>query len=252
MTFYKTGGKNIYINYKATRPIQDRVNKNYNGSLAAAVKANALTRHDFQLLVRSWHDVKRVPVFGLVLMVCGEFTPLVVIALSNVVPWTCRIPRQINSDRQKLEKRRSISFRNLTLPPPTEAGVQNLKRMQLLHISWSLGLSSRAWDLLGGQYPGLPTFMLRRKAVKRVEYLSLDDGLILKDGGVGQMEIEEVRMACVERGIDAMGRNDKDLRGDLISWLKSAKQVPYEHLLLTRPSVWPSQRPKLEERKMIL
>ena len=159
---------------------------------------------------------------------------MVVIALSNVVPWTCRIPKQIESDRRKLEQRRAISFRNLTTEPPTEKGVGHLGRMQLLHISWSLGLSSRAWDWLGGQLPGLPDSILRRKVVRRVQYLEIDDGLIRKDGGVREMNVEEVRMALVERGIDILGKDELQLKADLNAWLRSREKVPAERLLLTR------------------
>ena len=178
--------------------------------------------------------MKRVPAFALVLIICGEFTPLVVIALTGIVPWTCRIPKQIDADRRKLEARRSISFRNLTAPPPERRGVELLERMQLLHISWSLGLSSKAWDWLGSQYPGLPNFILRKRVQNRIEYLEMDDRLIVQGGGVGDMEIEEVRMALVERGVNVLGRGDKELKGDLSAWLKSAEKVPVEKLLLTR------------------
>lgn len=154
--------------------------------------------------------------------------------MSNVVPWTCRIPKQINKDRSKLEERRSISFRNLTLPPPEAAGVQQLHRMQALHINWSLGLSSRMWDWLGGQLPGLPTGMLKRKVAKRVEYLEVDDALIEKHGGVGELSVEEVKLACVERGIDILSRSEKDIRADLAAWIESTGQAPYERLMLTR------------------
>jgi len=185
--------------------------------------------------------------FGLVFLICGEFTPLVVIALSNVVPWTCRIPKQIESDRRKLEQRRSISFRNLTLEPSSQPGVENLRRQQLIHISWSLGLSSKIWDWLGGQYPGLPTGILRGKVERKVRYLEMDDRLIREGGGVREMEGEEVRMACVERGINVLGRSEQDVRTDLGSWLRSAEVVPVERLLLTRPSVWPIQPVKKPE-----
>jgi hypothetical protein len=232
--FYKTGVKNIYYNFQAARPIQTLVDNKYKFSLSAAVAANALTRSELQLLVRNWHDMKRVPAFALVLIICGEFTPLVVIALTGIVPWTCRIPKQIDSDRRTLEDRRSISFRNLTVPPPEGKGVEGLERMQLLHISWSLGLSGKAWDWLGGQYPGLPNFILRKRVQKRIEYLEMDDRLIVQGGGVGDMEIEEVRMALVERGVNVIGRGDKELKGDLNAWLKSAEKVPVERLLLTR------------------
>jgi hypothetical protein len=236
LAFYKTGVKNIYHNFRASRPIQARINTQYNSSLRAAVAANALTRRDFQLLVRNWHDVKRVPVFALVFAVCGEFTPLVVVFLSSVVPWTCRIPKQVNGDRRKLEERRRVSFRNLTVPPleGKEGGVKALVRMQLLHVSWSLGLSSSAWDWLGGRLPGLPTFLLRRKVARRVDYLDMDDSLIGVGGGVEKMQDDECRMACVERGIDVLGRKDEDLRRDLEAWLQSRGKFSIEHLLLTR------------------
>jgi hypothetical protein len=168
-------------------------------------------------------------------MICGEFTPLVVIAVSSVVPWTCRIPKQINADRMKLEKRRAISFRNLTAPPPEEKGVQGLERMQLIHISWSLGLSSSVWDWLGGQYPGLPSGILRRKVGKKVGYLEMDDRLLGDGSRVGELEVEEVRMALVERGVDVQGREEWKLRADLEAWLKSRDGgAPVERLLLTR------------------
>jgi len=168
-------------------------------------------------------------------MICGEFTPLVVIAVSSVVPWTCRIPKQIAADRAKVEKRRAISFRNLTAAPPEEKGVRGLQRMQLIHVSWSLGLSSSMWDWLGGQYPGLPTAVLRRKVGKKVEYLEMDDKLLGNGQRVGELDTEEVKMALVERGVDVQDRPEQKLKGDLVAWLKSRAQgAPVERLLLTR------------------
>lgn len=232
--FYKTGLVNVKNNFFAARPIQDVVAKKHNGSALAAAAAGDITRSEYQLLLRNQHDIKRVPMFALVVLICGEFTPLVVIALSNVVPWTCRIPKQIQMDRKKLEERRSISFRNLTLPPPQEAGVEQLHRMQALHINWSLGLSSQMWDWLGGQLPGLPTGMLKRKVARRIDYLKVDDALIARHGGVGELSTEEVKMACVERGIDVLDRGEKEIRHDLKAWVESSKQSSYEKLMLTR------------------
>jgi hypothetical protein len=230
LNFYKTGVKNIYTNFRVSRHIQHIIDSQHASSLSSAVSSGALSRSDFQLLIRNWHDIKRVPIFALVFMICGEFTPLIVIALSNIVPWTCRIPKQVESDRRKLEQRRSTSFRNLTTEPPTEERVDKLRRPQLLHISWSLGLSSQMWDWVGG----LPTGLLRRKVTRRVHYLELDDGLIRDAGGVGEMNSEEVKMALVERGVDVLGKKDPQLKGDLNSWLKSREKVPAERLLLTR------------------
>jgi hypothetical protein len=234
-TFYKNGIKSIYSNFMACRPVQAELDNKHQGSLAKAIDAGLLDRSKFQLLTRSWFDVKRVPIFALVFLICGEFTPLVVIAVTSVVPYTCRIPKQIESDRKTLEKRRAISFRNLTAPlPEKNAGVADLQRMQVLHISWSLGLSSSVWDWLGGQYPGLPTPLLRRKVRRRVEYLELDDKLIERDGGVDKMDIEEVKMALVERGVDVLGSSETQLKAALKAWLRARKESSIIRLLLTR------------------
>jgi hypothetical protein len=234
LAFYKTGVKNVYYNMMNSFNIYSRLDKLHKSSVTNAIKANDLSRCEFQLLERSKFDLKRVPVFALVFLVCGEFTPLVVIALSGVVPWTCRIPKQVDGDRKKLETRRAISFRNLTLPPPKDEGVDGLQRMQLLHISWSLGLCSSVWDWLGGQLPGLPTPLLRRRVRRRVEYLKVDDELIMKEGGVKGMDPEEVKMACVERGIDVLGKGDGELKRRLSQWLHARQKAGIERLLLTR------------------
>jgi hypothetical protein len=224
-TFYKNGIKSIYANFMACRPIQAELDNKYNGSLSKAIDAGFLDRTRFQLLTRSWFDVKRVPIFALVFLVCGEFTPLVVVAVTSVVPYTCRIPKQIESDWKALEKRRAISFRNLTAELPKEnARVEDLNRMQLLHISWSLGLSSSTWDWLGGQLPGLPTPFLRRKVGRRMTYLHMDDKLIQRDGGVDKMDIEEVKIALVDRGVDVLGQSDVQLKNLLKAWLQAQER----------------------------
>lgn len=235
LTFYKTGVKAIWVNFKACRPIQSHINDKYKSSVSAAIEDGYLNREKFQLLQRNSFDLKRVPVFALVFLVFGEFTPLVVIGVPGIVPYVCRIPRQINGGRKKLEERRSISFRNLTeIPGPEAAKVEKLDRMQLLHTSWSLGLSSAIWDYLGGQLPGLPTSILRKKVANRVTYLMNDDALIRNSGGVEEMDTEEVRWALVERGVDILEKKDEGLRGLLQSWLDATEHEPRERLFLTR------------------
>jgi len=58
--------------------------------------------------------------------------------------------------------------------------------------------------------------------------------LIWMYGGVEEMSLEEVKMACVERGVDVLERKETDLRADLQNWLDSREKVPVEKLLLTR------------------
>ncbi|RKF81059.1 putative letm1-like protein [Golovinomyces cichoracearum] len=233
--FYKTGMKNIYYNYKASQKIEDIIESKYGGKLSQAVKEKAISRSDFQLLTRNWHDIKRVPLFGLMFAVFGEFTPLVVLAIGNIVPLTCRIPAQITKERKKLEERRrkiiepSASFKS------TEGSPVSLEPKILAQINTSLGLSSQFWNFFGGP----PHLILKRRVKKRLEYLRLDDELLEVAGGVHKMCTEEVKMALVERGIDVLGRDESLLRDDLKSWLGSRKKVAQEKLILSRPSEWP-------------
>ncbi len=180
--------------------------------------------------------MKKIPLFALVLLVCGEFTPLVVPFLSGAVPGTCLIPKQVQTAREKAEARRKASFRDLVVAPPAEeVGVAGLKREQLLHVSRSLGLHSNWWP----EGLGLPPdAVLKSRIGRRTEYLDMDDRLIGSDGGVGEMEVEEVRIALEERGLDLLGKNEQQLRGSLRTWLRAKAERPLTHLLLTRPSVW--------------
>lgn len=234
--FYKTGVKNIYTNYKLCQQIKSRLSSS-NTTLQQAVQNHGITRSEFQLLHRNKHDMKRVPIFALILLVCGEFTPLLVIALPAVVPWTCRIPRQIEKTRRKLEERRSESFRDLTsdLPPNSTpgnsiAGVENLDRFQSRHINASLGLSSKIWEWVFGP----PAILLRKRVTRKMEYLDMDDKLVRRAGGFGGLSEEELKMACVDRGINALDRKAELLRRTLDSWLRSKEKVGMEPLLLTR------------------
>ncbi|KAI9707124.1 MAG: hypothetical protein M1836_000084 [Candelina mexicana] len=242
LNFYKTGLKNVYANYRLSRTLRTQISSKANSSISTAVQNALITRSDFQLLHRSSHDIRRIPLFLLVFVICGEFTPLVVLFMTGVVPTTCKIPKQVAKEREKIETRRKTSFRELDVGLPKEGGVagkdggvEDLSRKQLSHISSSLGLFSNWWP----KALGLPLdSMLRRRVLQRKEYLEMDDTLITRDGGVSQMEIEEVRRACEERGIDVLGRNDEILKGTLRKWLEARGKTSIEKLLLTRPSVW--------------
>jgi len=237
LAFYKTGLKHVWANYKTARTLhRDIIDAKCGGSIQRAVHEGLLTRSDFQLLVRSRRDVKRIPLFALVFVVCGEFTPLVVLFMSSVVPGTCLIPKQVQRAREKAEGRRRVSFRELVTPPPTEdVGVRGVRREQLVHVSRSLGLHSMWWP----EGLGLPSDgMLRSSIGRRAEYLEMDDRLIGSDGGVAEMEMEEVKMALEERGLDLLGKNDQQLRGLLRAWLRAREEWPLMTLFLTRPSVW--------------
>lgn len=122
VTFYKTGVKNIWNNRKEYKKIKARlgshtlesvalyggqaVNPSRDSSRAEGKKIPTITRREYQLSLRTKHDLGKLIPFGIVFAICGEFTPLVILALgSRVVPYTCRIPKQAQHDRKWFEKR---------------------------------------------------------------------------------------------------------------------------------------------------
>jgi hypothetical protein len=70
--------------------------------------------------------------------------------------------------------------------------------------------------------------------VANYQIVTIDDDLIKTHGGVSKLSTEELKMACVERGIDVLDRSEQDIRNDLKAWTESASRVPIEHMLLTR------------------
>ena len=114
LKFYKTGMKNIKRNWTEYREIKGWLQPFTIGGSARyggtphqnqdkeMIPIPHISRREYILSFRTKHDVFKLLPFGLVLLICGEFTPLVVLLLGNrVTPYTCRIPSQ---QRKNLDK----------------------------------------------------------------------------------------------------------------------------------------------------
>ncbi|KAJ4414792.1 hypothetical protein N0V82_007707 [Gnomoniopsis sp. IMI 355080] len=252
LTFYKTGLKNIYLNTRLVWSL-NAASGIPRGADDAAVPAittptttravGSTTRSTFILRRRWRYDVRRLPPFALLLLVCGEFTPLVVIAMPGLVPYTCRIPRQIESLQRKAEDRRAASFRRLedmmrekkrlahdddgeTKPADEQSKAMGPRKASLTdakaaaHIARSLNLISPLWDRIGLPDAALVLLSTQRKAQRHVDFLREDDALLVQAGGVDALVDEEVVLACVDRAIGTLGRSTDDLRAQLRLWLQ--------------------------------
>jgi hypothetical protein len=247
--FYKTGIKNIWHNYKDAKAIRHKLrstqtpklppspsSKKHNNSYTKFV----LTRAEYQFLRRSEHDMRRVPIFGLLFLLMGEYLPLVVIFFTPLVPYTCRIPKQIQRAREKLEKRREDSFRAVTDSyVPSARGkegevrqLDDLEKGQLMHISRSLGLHGAFWDRTKGALP--QEAILRFKVGKWLQYLEKDDALVQRDGSMKELRGEELKLAAEQRGIDVMKRKEDELKSMLERWIKGRSEGKVLPMLLTR------------------
>lgn len=186
-----------------------------------------VTRAEYQLVLRSYRDMLRLPGFAFLVLAMGEWLPLIAIWITPVVPVPCRIPGQIRRELEKLERRRQIRLQRLGRTytaaelfgdADTDAegvDVEKLPLPALLHFSAQLGCHSSVWDML---FLTPPAVLLRWSVGRRLRYLEKDDAMIRRDGGVKGLSGEEVRVACVERGIDTLGRKEEELRRELDSW----------------------------------
>ncbi|KAK2037407.1 hypothetical protein LZ31DRAFT_600522 [Colletotrichum somersetense] len=253
--FYKTGLKAVFSN---RRLIQDAIadkTASVEGFrppsvFAPGVIPKGFSRADWMLLWRVRHDVLRVPLFGLVLLVCGEFTPLIVIFVDGVVPYTCRLPQQIDAGFKQAEERRQNSFAEFEKAAPqgvvvAAASQGTAQAAARKHVLRSLHVPGMMWEKLGFFPPGL----WATKGRLRMAFLEGDDRLLARDGGPAGLEALEVRIACAERGIDCRGRGDDELRQLLDRWLHLVDAEETEErrkrmtvLLTTRTENWPKDR----------
>ena len=244
-TFYKEGVKAVWFNNKAAKLLRERIKNELKvESDADAALKGVITRSEWQILQRNNHDMGRLPLFGLLVLVFGEWLPLFVPFMPGVVPGTCRIPKQVRGMREKGEERRRVSFRTANFEP--EVGqlrfeeakeratgevhkwpmasaeyvrtiLQPLRDDQLHHLSTTLGLHSSMWDRVQ-LYPFRA--LMRRRLMKRLQYLALDDRLLNRFSSKAKLSQVELEFACEVRGLDVLGRPEHVLRENLEWWLK--------------------------------
>ncbi|OJK00641.1 hypothetical protein ASPACDRAFT_59496 [Aspergillus aculeatus ATCC 16872] len=267
LTFYKTGLKNVYHNHRAAVPLRralalpahlptsaylavtqealgaskGRANVSTKSTKTTAKDNNSnrpgvISRSSFQLLHRAAYDIRRMIPFTLLLIVCGEFTPLVVLALGNAVtPRTCRVPRQLEKERAKRVQRKKAA---LLLDRGTVTAPEVGSEKEMKSVRWLMGVSgdgdrdavaracavfglARSHDRLA--WPMLPVY--RRRLERYLNYLEVDDELIRRGGGVQAMEAAEVRIAVEERGGVGVGsrgngRNGWEVEREERRWLE--------------------------------
>ncbi|ERT02758.1 hypothetical protein HMPREF1624_01060 [Sporothrix schenckii ATCC 58251] len=252
LAFYKTGLRYLFANTKLVRGM------NANNDTADAVKAGHATRSDLLLRRRWGHDMRRLPLFGLLLLICGEFTPFVVLVFPHVVPYPCRIPKQVEQLQRKAESRRQHAFvaygeETVASAPTAESTIRgrHATAARDVLISRSLGLIAPFWDRIG-LVSGVPG--LAHRAVERhLAFLAEDDALLRQAGGVLALEPEEVLLASADRGLDVVGQDEGRLRERLVRWLRLTQpqnndvdgNVVHEQmltLLTKRPEAWPPKK----------
>ncbi|KAK0628017.1 hypothetical protein DIS24_g10888 [Lasiodiplodia hormozganensis] len=274
--FYKAGVKSIWNNRKLAKAVLERLRQNKEPFVQIKPGMDALdvafTRGEFQLLRRSQHDMRRVPAFAVLLLLCGEWLPVIVIFVDGLVPLPCRIPRQVEKAERKREDQRrggrklladtqaaaridqhrvpqgdgetmraldtlhlnlDQAAKNLTHSPKTSV------HLYLHHAATNFNVRSTLWDRTKA-YTIMPSILWMIKLRRHLRYLTLDDALLRRDGGVDALRPEEVLVACTDRGIDITGkaegqwRPDAQLRADLKEWLQKRRGSEWLKLLFEK------------------
>jgi hypothetical protein len=180
---------------------------------------------------------------AVLLIVFGEWLPLIALWLTPVIPEPCRIPKQVTKALAGIENRRRERERRIAmdaarlmhsqrkpgaalleqvqgkeskpLPLLQPEDVKSMDTLGLLKASSKLDTHSRVWDWL---FVTPPQGLLRWGLERRLRYLREDDLLIQRDGGWQGLGEKELRRACVERGIDVLDRSEGELRRAALEW----------------------------------
>ncbi len=161
------------------------------------------------------------------------------------MPLTSPHPRQEAKLGRRAEERRAAAFAALDADKQASAGTPDAGRLAPAHIARALGLVSALWDRVGW----VPAGLARSRVRSRLRWLAEDDALLRRCGGVPALEPDEVRLACIDRGLDVLGKTDEDLRARLATWLRLAASetekdclTRLEYLLTRRPDDWDEAR----------
>jgi hypothetical protein len=195
LSFYKTGLKNVWFNYKEYRKIKERLGSfplndvvKYGGKDGRPT----ISRREYQLYLRTRHDIGKLIPFGVILAICGEFTPLVVLVLgSAVVPSTCRIPKQVIKDQVNLLKRYDSLGHEPGLQDSAAAHRSAFMEARVGYV-WGLMPSPRPLPLLHS--------LLRLRVRRHAEELVCDAILIRREGGLARLEPSEILQFAQQAG----------------------------------------------------
>lgn len=214
VNFYKTGVKNIWNNRKEYKKIKARLGphtpedaalyggqdvwrqiarRTDNSTEVEIKKIPTITRREYQLCLRTRHDLGKLIPFGIVFAICGEFTPLVILALgSSVVPYTCRIPKQVQHDRRWFEKRLEAQAAEGVVKAGGSEVVGSLMEPEFLNaLAFLHGVSPFATlpPIIGKLFF---RFWVRPRLRRRGWEILADTVLIRREGGFGLLEPVEV------------------------------------------------------------
>lgn len=189
--FYWAGVKQLYGNFKIMFKINSRLSGTFPDAAARyAAVPEKISYNDYVMMVRTRRDMRKCIPFLLVFAICGEFTPLVIVALgSRVVPGPCVIPKQTLHDRNKGIERDHVYNQELAnLLRQCNGDLAKLgndrRRVTDIYnlIAWRAGLTpfKKLPPIVGGLYFSLRT---QKNLARHCDELLSIANLVQREGG---------------------------------------------------------------------
>ncbi|KAK0721474.1 hypothetical protein B0T21DRAFT_265583, partial [Apiosordaria backusii] len=228
LTFYKTGLKSILLNRRLHSTPLDSLPDDLQ-----PLKPYPDTRGALLLHSRLRHDLGRLIPLSLILLICAEMTPVVILWAPNLklTPLTCRMPREVEAIRQR-DKQLRIEAREQYHHQQQQQQQQQEQQQQEQHPPSEEGEVYTLSEVLrAGHKPRfLPSFLYpfslrKNKLDRKLAWILADDAMLHQGGGQKELVFEEVKLAAEERGIDVLGREEEELRGLLGKWLDVTGEV---------------------------
>ncbi|RMZ89739.1 hypothetical protein DV736_g3033, partial [Chaetothyriales sp. CBS 134916] len=228
LSFYKTGLRNIRSNWReynelrawiqpftivaaarysgqqwaTKKPITDPVTGQKSASNHMPVPH--IYRREFQLYYRTISDLRKLVPFSVVLLVCGEFTPLAIVLFGNaIVPLPCRIPAQqrqamdTSVQRFRQWKQHMRKLTSLSVPDPLHAFDFNTPRLEhpwrrdmlFAHLVGQSRFARPLLPLMGSFYFHV---LLYQRLTRYWERIFCDTILIRREGGFAALSPVDV------------------------------------------------------------
>lgn len=225
VSFYKSGITNIWHNRKLANELRQRCGASNALMLAQNISENAhllaieaehankqgkrvvrasqssrmppVTRSDFLTLLRTEHDMRKLPFFAVVFAVCFECTPLVLMAFPGIAPSTCWSKGYIT----KLRNKYTANLTNLHEKGAKLNGSESVFKLdppQLQQLSQTLGLVKHA--------KFYPTGFLRSQVQKHLTIVRADDYFLRENiDKLDSLDSEELHRALAARALPMDG-----------------------------------------------
>lgn len=169
----------------------------------------SISRAEFQLLRRHTRDIKKVPVFALLLAIFGEWLPLFVVFLDPLIPGTVLLPVQVQKRRMKAAKAATSEQERRGL---VEVVRNNLEGAGI-HDRHQLVTNAKRFALLGPLSQFASSGSILRRLRRHEAYLRTDDRLLRQElakrlaVNIHALDEVEAELAVEERGL---WRHDQD------------------------------------------